>query len=281
MTRAFSSLMKGLLRGRRLRVVLTTFRSASDMVPLLAAGELDVGGGSPSAGLYNAMLRDVKIRIVADKSYSPPGYGSLSLLIRRDLIDGGRFKGLADLKGMRIGLTAPGVVNAAMLHTALASVGLRYDDVQTVGLTFPDHPIALKNGAVDGAAPRSRLRRLQSRLAQRSSTSATTRFHPGHQLGCLMFSEALTGQKFELGVQFLRAYLKGVRLYNRALKDGGLAGETADEVVSILARYTAARNRNCFAASRRRDCTRMGVSMSQACSAISISIAARAGSKAT
>jgi NitT/TauT family transport system substrate-binding protein len=36
----------------------------------------------------------------------------------------------------------------------------------------------------------------------------------------------------------MRAYLRGVRFYNRALKNSRLAGETADEVIAIMVEYS-------------------------------------------
>ena len=36
----------------------------------------------------------------------------------------------------------------------------------------------------------------------------------------------------------MRAYIKAVREYNDALKDGKIAGPNADEVISILTEYT-------------------------------------------
>ena len=41
----------------------------------------------------------------------------------------------------------------------------------------------------------------------------------------------------------MRAYLKGVRFYNTALADSRLAGPNAEEVISILAEYTAVKDR--------------------------------------
>ena len=63
----------------------------------IGTGQIDVGAGSPSAGLYNAIARGLKIKIVADKAYSPAGYGATKLVIRKDHVDSGRFKSLADL----------------------------------------------------------------------------------------------------------------------------------------------------------------------------------------
>ena len=35
--------------------------------------ELQAGAGSASAGLYNAVARGIRIKVVADKASSPPG----------------------------------------------------------------------------------------------------------------------------------------------------------------------------------------------------------------
>jgi len=64
---------KGYFNDEGLAVKVTDFRSAADMVAPLGTGELDVGAGSASAGLYNAVLRGVRIKIVADKASPPPG----------------------------------------------------------------------------------------------------------------------------------------------------------------------------------------------------------------
>src|SRR5262249_45847747 len=43
--------------------------SAQDAIAALAANEIQVSGGSPSAGLFNALARGINIRIVADWSH--------------------------------------------------------------------------------------------------------------------------------------------------------------------------------------------------------------------
>ena len=99
---------KGYFRDEGIAVKLTSFQSAAMMVPPLGTGQLDVGAGSASAGLYNAVARGIKIRIVADKASSPPGYGGTKLLVRKDHVDSGRYKTLKDLKDMKFATNAPG-----------------------------------------------------------------------------------------------------------------------------------------------------------------------------
>ena len=67
---------KGYFREEGFEAKVTNFRSAADMVAPLGIGQLDAGAGSASAGLYNAMLQGIKIKIVADKASSSPGYGA-------------------------------------------------------------------------------------------------------------------------------------------------------------------------------------------------------------
>jgi NitT/TauT family transport system substrate-binding protein len=77
---------KGDFRAEGLDVKVAVFRSASDMVVLPGVGQIEAGAGSASAGLYNAFARGIRIKIVADKASSPPGYGGTKILVRRDHI---------------------------------------------------------------------------------------------------------------------------------------------------------------------------------------------------
>src|SRR5215468_5420864 len=107
---------KGYFRAEGLEAKVTNFRSAADMVAPLGIGQLDAGAGSASAGLYNAMLQGIKIKIVADKASSAPGYGATKILVRKDHAESGRYKSPRDFKGMKFAMNAPGVSNTATLN---------------------------------------------------------------------------------------------------------------------------------------------------------------------
>src|SRR5690348_16650390 len=66
---------KGYFAEQGIRIEVTRFSNGSELVPPLATNQLDVGGGAPNAGLFNAMNRDVQLFIVADKGSTPPGNG--------------------------------------------------------------------------------------------------------------------------------------------------------------------------------------------------------------
>src|SRR5499426_3890526 len=50
-----------------------------------------VGSGALSVGFWNALLRGVKFRIVADRGHAEAGYLYQTVFIRKDLVDGGQF----------------------------------------------------------------------------------------------------------------------------------------------------------------------------------------------
>ena len=85
---------KGWFAEENLDVRITSFDSAARMIAPLASGDLDMGSGGVSAGLFNAVSRGLGIRIVADKNSSAPGHGIQLFLVRRDHVASGRFRTL-------------------------------------------------------------------------------------------------------------------------------------------------------------------------------------------
>jgi NitT/TauT family transport system substrate-binding protein len=229
---------KGYFRDEGLAVKVENFRSAADMVPHLGTGTLDAGAGSASAGLYNAVARGIKIKIVADKASSPAGYGATKILVRKDHVDSGRYKTPADFKGMKFAMNAPGVSNTATLNAILKSAGLRYSDVETVNMPLPDHVAALGNKAVDASASVEPAATIAVKNGFAVLVKADDEILPNHQIAVLLYSENFATRRADAARRFMRAYLRAVRFYNGALKDGHMIGPNADEVIAILAEAT-------------------------------------------
>jgi NitT/TauT family transport system substrate-binding protein len=230
---------KGYFRQEGLDVSFVSFDSGAKMVAPLGNGQLDVGAGSPAAGLYNAVARGIDIKIVADKGSTPPGYGYQPLLVRKDLVDSGRYKSLKDLKGMKIAGSATGSASTSTLNEALKKAGLKYSDVERVFLGFPQHVVALQNKAVDAALTTepSATKAVQSGVAVR--VMGDDSIYPNHQLAVVLYGGGFAKSNPDAARRFMRAYLRAVRDYNDALKDGKLAGKNADEVIAVLTEYTS------------------------------------------
>src|SRR5262249_45872219 len=239
---------KGFFRAEGLDVKVINFRSASDMVAPLGTGQLDAGAGSAGAALYNAVARGIRIKIVADKASSPPGYGATKILVRKDLVDSGRYRRLEDLKGLRFAMNAPGVSNTSTLNTLLKSAGLRYSDVQTVDLPFPDHVVALKNKSVEASASVEPGPAVAVKNGDAVVVRSADEILPDHQIAVLLYSEDFARKHRDEAMRVMRAYIRAVRFYNGALKDGRLAGPNADEVIAILSEATPIKARAIYEA---------------------------------
>ncbi len=233
---------RGYFRNEGLAVSFTSFDSAARMVAPLGAGQLDVGGGSPSAGLYNGIARGIAIKIVADKGSTPAGHGYQPLLVRKDHVDSGRFKTLKDLKGMKIAGSAPGSASTSTLNEMLKKAGLKTSDVDRIFMGFPQHVLALQNKAVDAALTTepSATKAVQSGAAVR--IMGDDEAYPNHQLAVVLYSANFAQEKPDAARRFMRAYLRGVRDYNDVLLDGKLAGPGSDEVIAILTEKTAVKD---------------------------------------
>ncbi|WP_307024842.1 ABC transporter substrate-binding protein [Arthrobacter globiformis] len=232
---------RGYFEAEGISVELLPFRSAAEMVAPLGSGGLDVGGGSPSAGLFNALARDVKIRIVADKSHASADDSYLSLLVRKDLVDSGKFKGYADLKGLTVADYSESGTTSAALNQMLKAGGLTMGDIKRTILAGPEHISALENRAVDASIT------TEPTVSQAVESGAAVRFagthkvYPNQQIGVMIYGEQFAAKEPEAAAAFMRAFLHGARDYNDALKGGKLVGEGAKEIISILAKATSAK----------------------------------------
>jgi hypothetical protein len=101
---------KGYFKAAGIDVKFSPFPSASGMIAPLASGDLDVGSGAVSAGHYNANERQIPVKFVADKARNAPDLSFQSIVVRSALIESGKFKGFADLKGLKFAIPAPASV---------------------------------------------------------------------------------------------------------------------------------------------------------------------------
>lgn len=226
---------KGYFRDEGLDVVLQTFDSAANMVSLVGAGQLDIAAGNVSPGLFNAVERGIDLKIVASKSSEPKGYGYTSLLVRKPLWDSGKVRSIKDLRGMKVAEPAP---RSNFLEYALEKGGLTLRDVQEVVLSFSDQIIALANGSVDAAIV------AEPWVTKALDGGSVVRLIQGdaiaqnHMMTSIIYGGPFIKNKPDAARKFMVAYIKGLRYYDEALANGHLAGPKADDVISILMKYT-------------------------------------------
>ena len=229
---------KGYFAEQGLKVSFVRFDSAAKSIPSLGSGEVDVGSGASSAGLYNAVARGIGIKIVADKARNAKGYGFQAIMARTDLIDSGKVKGVKDLKGLKVAMSANGNSENAFMNYALTQVGLSYSDIDPVFLGFPNQIAAYANKAIDASLTVEPTVAELLKLGTAKKLISADDVFPDYQTAVVFYGPKFMHDQPENAKKFMIAYVKAVRFYDDALKGGHLAGPNADEVIKILTQYS-------------------------------------------
>lgn len=227
---------KGFFKDEGIEANFVVFASGAGEIAPLGTGELDVGSGAASVGLYNAIARGVAIRVVADKGHTAPGYQYQSVIVRKSLIDGGAFKSLADLKGKRVGMAAQGVTTLSYLNEAAKAGGISFNDITPVYMPMPDQVAAMKNDALDASILPEPPGTLIVDAGIGVRFENTEDFYPYGEVTMVFYGEKFIREKPELARRFMRAYLRGVRAYNDTLKDGRVQAGATD-MVALMTKY--------------------------------------------
>jgi NitT/TauT family transport system substrate-binding protein len=196
-----------------LEVERTTFDSAARMIPALASGQLDVGGGAISAGLFNAVGRGVSLFIVADKGSFRDGDRWNSIVARKDISDSGAIRDWPDLRGRPIGIPSKGTGNEIVFARGLASAGLSLDDVDLKEMGLPDIGVSLANGSLDlGLQPEPLLTRgiEQGSIAVWKGVGDVL---PGAQFTVIMYAGPFAAERPDAARRYMVAYVRGIRDY--------------------------------------------------------------------
>jgi NitT/TauT family transport system substrate-binding protein len=188
---------------------------ASALVPLMA-GQIDVAGDGLGAAFFNAIQQSVDIHIVAPLGSSEPNANGVFLVVRKDLVDSGRVREYADLKGLKIAIPAHGNSAEYGLARAMQLGGLTLADSNIVELNFQNVLAALTSKAIDvGTLPEP----LATAAVQNGSgvkwKGSGDYLTPGSQGTVVAFSSQFAARR-DIATRWMTAYIRGVRDYNDA-----------------------------------------------------------------
>jgi NitT/TauT family transport system substrate-binding protein len=207
---------RGYFEAEGIAVERTAFDSAARMIPALAAGQLDVGGGAVSAGLFNAVGRGVDLRVVADKGSMQAGDRWNSLVARKELLDSGALRDWPDLRGRPVGIPAKGTGNEIVFARGLATAGMTLDDVDLKELGLPDIGVSLANGALDVGLQPEPLLTLGLDRGTFGLWKGQGDVVPGQQFTVIMYAGDFAAQHTEAAERYATAYVRGLRDYYNA-----------------------------------------------------------------
>ena len=235
----YIGIAKGFFKDQGLEVETPVFDSGSNQVSLLAAGRLDVAGGVPAAGTFNAFTQGINIKIVADKGTHTTGHGYIAFLVRKELSS--RVKQPEDLKKLekpRFSINATGGSGQEVqLRTLLKIAGVDVNNVEVKIVPYPQVPAALAANGVDIAPT------IEPYATKAIEQGIGTKLvwiddiRPNDIGGVLMYSEPFMKDRPQAAKNFMVAYLKAVRYFLDAFD--GKNPALKSEVINILAQNTA------------------------------------------
>ncbi len=242
----FIALERGYFKDENLNVDLKVFAaSTAPMLPLVAKGELDVGGGVLTAGIFSAYEEGVRIQLVADKGSVLKEADYLQLLIRSDLVASGKYKSFKDLRGMKIGMTALGGTSLeAAFARFLAKGGLTPKDVTFVKVSYPDANKALETRRIDGVVQLEPYLSAAIKGGYAKSVAGVYSVHPGQQSASLFYSPKFVKERRDVAIRFMKAYIRGIRDHNEAFvkKDPN----QLEAIVKILQKWTSVKEASTY-----------------------------------
>lgn len=221
---------EGYFTEENLSVEFVRFESGTAPMPLLIQGDIDVLGSGPNVSLFNAIAQGSNLKIVADKGYlASDGCTYMALLAPSAWIEEYDASPVDALTGSRVSID-PVNFEAFMFEDVLSEHGLSLEDTLPQDIAPPSLSDAVQNDAVDVISVGDPW---ITRLLDTSLVSIWKPYHeivPDMQFGFVLFGPSLLSDRPEVGVRFMRAYLKGVNQYNEGKTERNL---------EIMAQYTS------------------------------------------
>lgn len=225
---------KGYFEDYNIEVEFAQFSNSDDMLPALAAGEVDIAGGVSTASFFNAIAQGIDVKIIADKGHNEPGESYFTFVIGNHMVD--EIKEYADFKGKKIGVSSKNSIDGYIYEEMLKHAGLTDEDVEFVLIAdFGAMLGAVDGGTIDAALNIEPLITQGVEQGFHQRFGDTTDYAPESQIALVLGSPQFMNVETDISLRFMSAYLKGVRDYNDAFnKDIG-----KEEVIDIMMKHTA------------------------------------------
>jgi NitT/TauT family transport system substrate-binding protein len=225
---------RGYFEDYNIEVEFADFANSDDMLPALAAGEVDIAGGVSTASFFNAIAQGIDVKIIADKGHNVPGKSYFTFVIGNHMVD--EIKDYPDFKGKKIAVSSHNSIDEYIFEEMIKHAGLTKEDVEFVLMSdFGSMLGAIDSGTIDAALS------IEPLIAQGVDKGFHVRFGdatdyaPESQIALVLGSPEFMGEEQDVSLRFMAAYLKGVRDYN----DAFIKGIGKDEVIDIMTQHTA------------------------------------------
>ncbi len=230
---------KGYFKKLNIEIQHRQFIDGAMSVPAFVAGELDIGGMTAAAGLFNTVAKGAPLVIILDRGHNRPGFGYTVTNVSQELYDQG-IRSPADfakLKGKRVGVGALGSINQYNVALALAKVGLdpAKDVKWTVNVGQPDLMKMLGQKQLDVTDLAYQFGFFAQNNKWGPIVANGDQIAPGTAIADIAVRRDYLQKNRDVVIRYAMAYLQGIKEFNAA----ALAPDKYPEIVAILARTTA------------------------------------------
>jgi len=244
----YLALYRGYFEKQGLAVELIPAATGADFLSGLGMNQIQATTGSLNAALFNALNRNIDIRIVADYAHvGTENDQTAAIVARADLIDGGSLKKPADLKGHSLGAgPVPAQLPELVYRKIFAMGGIGPSDVTMRYLPFPDSLVAMGTKTLDVAFL------IEPLVTQADKRNIARVFMPlsavipGAELSVLQYS-AEFAKDIDAATRFMVAYLQGVRDFY----DATWRHQNEEETISLLIEHLSLKDRDLWKVLRR------------------------------
>lgn len=202
---------RGFFRQEGIELRFVYFGAAAPVATAVATGDVEVGATGITGTLFNLSSGGAKIWLVADRGQERPGYPLNAVVVSKAAYDQG-VHSLRDLRGKRIGLTTLGSTFHYQIGKLLERERLSQKDVEIVPLR--DVQLVVQSVQTNQVAA-AILSPPWGRVAEQQGWGKVL-FWVGdrlvNQVTGVFYGDWMR-QNHELGVRFLKAYVRGTREY--------------------------------------------------------------------
>jgi NitT/TauT family transport system substrate-binding protein len=226
----FIGIEKGYFAANNLDVEFVTTNGTSDSIPLVATGQISGAGATWGAAFFNAAKNKSTVSILGSISRVPDsGRTASRIIVSKAAYDSGQVRTVADLKGKKVAIPAPGAFAEYNVNLALKTVGLSTKDVELVNIPFPQMAVALKNGSVVAAHASEPV----STQLEADGTAVTLidGQSAGTELSFITFNTDFLNKNPDAVTRFLAVYIK-------ILRDLDAGGWKDPELQKIVEKYS-------------------------------------------
>ncbi|HZC55409.1 MAG TPA: ABC transporter substrate-binding protein [Xanthobacteraceae bacterium] len=203
--------------------------TTANVIALLAQNQYNIVAGGISAGIFNALEKNLPITMLSDRVSTPIGH---NLMLRPDLKD--TVKSFKDLKGKVIASNGQGSVSTYEVGKMLEREGLTIADVDLKIVPFTQMGLAFRNQAIDAAIvipPFVWQLEEQGLAVPFGNVDELVQPQP-MTIAVIMANTDWIKANPELVQRYMTAWLRGARDYCNAYHGGADRQEVIDELVS-------------------------------------------------